>query len=747
MRQHANEVKVVNRQLKAAMDELERRQAELARLNTRLQDLDRAKTEAAEALRKSAAEIEDLYESAPCGYHSLDREGTLVRINQTELNWLGYTKEEVVGRMKFSDLLTPASRRSCEQDFLRLQEQGAVHGLEYEMMRKDGSLLPVLLSATAITDADGNYLMSRSTVFDYSERKRDEDRLRQAATVFANTNDAIMVTDPDRNVVAVNQAFTRITGFAAEEVMGRNPRFQKSGRQDEAFYQEMWRTLEASGQWQGEIWNQRKNGEIYPAWENISVVKDEQGRAVNYISIFSDISTVKEAEERMTRLAHHDALTDLPNRLLFTARLDQALEREKRRGHKIGLLLLDLDRFKLVNDTLGHAVGDRLLQVVAQRLKRCVRAADTVARLGGDEFIIILDEIAHAQDAALVATKISDELAEPITLDGRQVVTSASIGISIYPDDVQSAQDLVKAADAAMYRAKERGRHTFEFYTAELTARAQRHLTLEGELRQALAAGEFLLHYQPQFDLATGRIVGVEALLRWRHPTRGLTLPDEFIPIAEESGLIEPIGEWVIDEAFAQAAAWSAQGLAPTRVAVNLSARQMLYDHVIAIVERALRKHAVEPNRIQLEIEITESVLLSAERSAAMLRRLRALGVSIAIDDFGTGYSSLSHLKHLPVDTLKIGHVFIQHIPADLEDKAIASTIISIGRHLGLRVVAEGVETHEQLAFLREQRCNEVQGHLLCEALDASEVTRVLRRGRVDGLARGEQVLGCTVPR
>jgi diguanylate cyclase (GGDEF)-like protein len=429
----------------------------------------------------------------------------------------------------------------------------------------------------------------------------------------------------------------------------------------------------------------------------------------------------------MTRLAHHDPLTELPNRLLFRAHLDQALEREKRRGRKIALLMLDLDRFKLINDTLGHAVGDQLLQVVAQRLKCCVRAEDFVARLGGDEFVVILNEVENAQDAALVALKISDELAKPVVLDGKQVVSSASIGISIYPTDGRASENLIKAADAAMYRAKERGRHTFEFYTAELTAKAEERLNLEVELRQALANREFVLYYQPQLELATGRIVGVEALLRWRHPRRGLVLPEHIITIAEETGLIEPIGAWVMNTAVAQAAAWSAQGLGPIRVGVNLSGRQMLYDHVLETVDRALRMHQVAPGHIQMEIDITEGVLLSLERSADILRRLRALGLSIAIDDFGTGYSSLSHLEHLPIDTLKIAQVFVQHIPVDSDDKAIASAIIAVGHNLRLRVVAEGVETQEQLEFLRAQGCDEVQGHVICKAVSVEETTEILR--------------------
>jgi diguanylate cyclase (GGDEF)-like protein/PAS domain S-box-containing protein len=562
------------------------------------------------------------------------------------------------------------------------------------------------------------------------ERERGYESLRQAATVFANTNEAIIVSDSDGDIVTVNAAFTRITGFAAEEVVGRNPRLQQSGRHDEAFYKAMWGALASAGQWQGEIWNRRKSGEIYPAWENVSAVKDERGRVINYVSIFSDISAIKEVEQRVAYLAHHDALTDLPNRLLFAASLDQALERAKRHQQKVGLLLVDLDRFKLVNDTLGHAAGDQLLQTVAQRLRRCVRAEDTVARLGGDEFAVVLDELTHPEDAALLAAKMIRSIVEPIVLAGRDVVTSASIGISIYPDDALGGENLVKAADAAMYRAKGRGRHTYDFYTPDLTAHALERLALEVDLRRGLANSEFELYYQPQIELATGRIAGVEALLRWNHPSKGMVLPDQFITAAEECGLIEPIGDWVIGEAFSHAATWAAHGLGPIRIAVNLSGRQMLYDHVVETVDEGLRRHAGELDRVQLQIEITESVLVSSEHNADVLQSLRARGVSIAIDDFGTGYSSLSQLKHLPIDTLKIAKSFIQNILAAPGDSAIASAIISMGHDLGLKVIAEGVATDEQLAFLRNQGCDEAQGYLICVPVRADQVAELLRAAR-----------------
>ncbi|MFZ5509261.1 MAG: EAL domain-containing protein [Pseudomonadota bacterium] len=438
------------------------------------------------------------------------------------------------------------------------------------------------------------------------------------------------------------------------------------------------------------------------------------------------MDTLRRSAEEMRQAAHHDALTGLPNRLLFAARLDHVLQHQKRHGQKVALLLLDLDRFKLINDTLGHAAGDRLLQVVGQRLKECLREQDTVARLGGDEFAVILDELGHTDDAELLARKILRLISRPLLLEGREVTTSASIGISICPDDATAAEDLIKAADAAMYRAKDRGRHTYDFYTADLTRKVVEQFALEVDLRQALARGEFELRYQPQVALSSGRLVGVEALLRWRHPERGLLLPHQFIAAAEESGLIEPIGAWVIEQALAQAAAWAAAGLPSLRVAVNVSGRQMLDGRFGDVLDAALRRHAVAPDRVQLEIEITESVLLSVERSAGVLQRLKARGVIIAIDDFGTGYSSLSHLKHLPIDTLKICQTFIHGIPGDADSRAIAAAVVSMGHSLGLRVIAEGVETREQLDFLRRQGCDEVQGHLVSEPVAAQTVENLL---------------------
>lgn len=540
-----------------------------------------------------------------------------------------------------------------------------------------------------------------------------------------------MITDAEQKIIVVNQAYTRITGYESEEVIGLTPDLHRSGRHDDAFYRQIWHNLEQSGHWQGEIWNRRKDGEVYPAWENISVVRDEQGHVRNYVTVFSDISTIKQTEARLSELAHHDSLTGLANRLAFNLNLEKALERARRHQHKLALLYLDLDRFKLINDTLGHAAGDKLLQIIAQRLLESVRAEDVVARLGGDEFTIILEEISHSEDAATLARKIIAAVNEPMELDDQEIVISTSIGLSVFPDDATTATDLAKAADTAMYRAKARGRHTFEFYTSDLTDHAMQRLMTENSLRQALTRDELMLYYQPQIEVNTGRLCGVEALLRWLHPEHGVLLPDQFIHIAEESQLIDLIGEWVMHKACAQARIWRDAGLPAMRIAINLSPRQIKYDNTADSMQQALREHNLKPSDVLFELEITENVLQSEEQISEPLRQLRQLGASIAIDDFGTGYSSLSHLKQLPIDTLKIDRAFLRNIPTDNNNAAIASAIISMGHSLGMRVVAEGIETRSQLQFLKQHACDEAQGFLFSEALPPEHLGKIFHQGKI----------------
>jgi len=554
---------------------------------------------------------------------------------------------------------------------------------------------------------------------------KTETILRQSATVFENTSEGVLITDTDAKIIAVNKAFTKITGYPENEVLGRDPSFLKSGLHESEFYKAMWSSLQRDGEWKGEISDRRKNGEIFPKWQTISAVRDDNGKLTHYVSVFSDISQLKESAKKLHDLAHHDALTGLPNRLLLNARLEHTLQHAGRAGSHVAVLFLDLDNFKKINDSLGHPVGDYLLQQVAKRLLGSVREDDTVARLGGDELTIVLGSLRDARYAAKVAQEILGALSEPFQLERQEVFVSASIGISIYPQDGRDSTALLKNADAAMYVAKNEGRNRYHFYAEELTIRASESLALETHLHRALEREEFLLHFQPQVSLQSGKIVGMEALVRWQHPEIGLVSPAEFIPLAEENGLIGAIGRWVLRTACAQAKAWQDNGLTPVRISVNLSGRQLEQANIVQEVHDALQDAALDP--AYLELELTESAVMKrAEHAAKALDGLRALGTTIAIDDFGTGYSSLSYLKRFPVDRLKIDRSFIRDIPQDPNDIALARAIVALAKSLGLGVVAEGVETEAQKDLLTSIRCDEMQGYLFSAPRPAGELESLL---------------------
>jgi len=560
----------------------------------------------------------------------------------------------------------------------------------------------------------------------FKERMQVEIELRRAATVFDNTDEGIVVTDSEINIILVNKAFTAITGYKPEEVLGKNPRLQQSGRHDIAFYKVMWDTLINDGQWRGQLWNRKKNGEIYPAWENISIVKNAEGKITNYVAIFSDISVLKESEKHLEHLAHHDNLTGLPNRLRFTANLEQAIESAKRHTQKVALLFLDVDRFKHINDTLGHDIGDKLLIEFSKRLKNCVRAEDTVARLGGDEFTIVLTEIEHGEDACLIADKIVKEIRKKFIFDKHTIDTSTSIGISIFPDNANSYEELMRTADSAMYHAKAAGRNRYQFFNAKLATQIIRHSLIEKGLQTALKNNEFELYYQPQINLNDGKIAGVEALIRWNHPTHGQLLPDTFIKIADDSNLIDMISEWVVRTAMNDYKNWSEKSSSVPRIAVNITGRQISREKSIKHILDLLDELALDPNILQLDLEITETSLERVHYTVDIINTLKKRGVMFAIDDFGTGHSSLSRLKLLPVDTLKIDQSFIHDISIDEDDKAITTAILAMAHSLGLSVIGEGVETKSQLDVLRELGCDEAQGYYYSKPVSANEIEPLL---------------------
>jgi len=559
-----------------------------------------------------------------------------------------------------------------------------------------------------------------------AERKRTEEALCLAAAVFENTTEGAMVTDTKHRIVAVNKAFTEITGYEQGDVVSKTPQVLRSGKHDEPFYAAISASIIKTGRWKGEVWNRRKNGEIFPVWLNISTVADNFGQVTHYVSLFSDIAPIKESQAQLERLAHHDALTGLPNRLLFHARLEHALERARREGGLVAILCFDLDHFKNINDSLGHPAGDRLLQVVTKRLLDTVRKEDTVARFGGDEFTVLLEELQESKGAGIVAEKALNVLADPFDLDGHEAYVSGSVGISLFPDDGQDVTTLLKNADSALYRAKEHGGNSYHFYTKDLTTAAFKRLALESSLRRAVERGEFTLYYQPQLALNDGHIVGAEALVRWQHPELGLVLPAEFIPMAESTGLIVKLGEWVMNTACAQAKAWQKEGLPPMRIAVNISSVQVNRGEIITTVERVLHETGLDPQ--YLELEITEGLIMQqTHQTIAILDDLKAMGVMLAIDDFGTGYSSLSYLKRLPLHCLKIDRSFVCEIPGDSEDMAITRAVIALGNSLQLVVIAEGVENETQLEFLRSNGCDEAQGYLYSAPVPAADFAAFVR--------------------
>ncbi|MCM8612258.1 EAL domain-containing protein [Accumulibacter sp.] len=685
------------------------------------------------ALRESEAQQALVLASAACGIVATDPDGLITLFNPGAEVIFGYRADEVLGRatpMLWHDpdevrAVAVALRATLGIDVeagfdalvVRARVSGEADEREMSCIRKDGRRISVRLAVTVMRDDGGQLKGYLGTVVDVSEQKRAAAELNLAAQVFERGGEGIAITDASCRMVMVNRAFTHITGYSAAEVLGRNPGMLASGRHDAAFFRGMWEAIESEGSWQGEIWNRRKDGSVYPEWLSISRVESE-GVTTHYLGSFIDLTRHKEAEASIQRLAHYDALTGLPNRSLLAERVRHDLARAHRAREPLALMFLDLDRFKNVNDSLGHQVGDELLVQVARRLRRAVRDDDTVARLGGDEFIVVLANT-DADGAAHVASKLLEVTAPAYRVGQHELSCTISAGIAMYPADGDSFESLSMCADTAMYRAKQVGRNDYCFFTVEMQQRSARTLQIENELRRAVELGQLSLHFQPQFALDDGRLLGAEALLRWQHPELGMVSPAEFIPIAEDCGLILSIGEWVLRMAVRQMRIWHGSGLPELGVAVNLSAMQFRQAGLPALVARILDNEGLPAHF--LELELTESVAMDQPLAAIVtMDQLRALGVRMSIDDFGTGYSSMSYLKRFPVHKLKIDRSFVADLASDPDDEAIVAATISLAHNLGLQTIAEGVESEAQLAFLRAKGCDQAQGHLFSQPLPAA---------------------------
>ena len=686
--------------------------------------------QAERTLRESEARYARVIDGSNQGFWEWNLKTQQFTTSSRFMAMLGYADRDLsIPVERWSDYVHPDDLAQAMISIDRhLRGESELHYIEIRCITVDQKWKWILTQGKIIErEADGTPLLMAGTHTDISERKRNEAALQQAATVFESTREGVLITDADVCIVKVNRAFTQLTGYSEADVLGKKPSLLNSGRNSKEGYAAMWQDINASGYWQGELWNRRKNGEIFPVLISINAVKDGSGKVTNYVGVSMDISTLKASEEKLHFLAHHDALTQLPNRRLLFSQLEHCLAKTRRDERTLGLLMFDLDRFKDVNDSFGHLVGDQLLQLVATRLSERLRGSDIIARLGGDEFTVLLEELARPEDAARVAEDVLDALSTPFHLpNGTDIRTGASIGISFSSGSETTAEALLQQADAAMYRAKSEGRGRFQYFSENMTAAARERIQLDSRLRRALERSEFRVYYQPLIDILSGHIVGAEALVRWQDPDEGLIPPARFIPIAEETGLISQIGEWVLHETCRQGKAWRDAGLPPIVLAVNVSAHQVRHGKLVDTVDRILEETGFSPR--SLELELTESSLMEKTTEVIeLLNTLRSREIRLAIDDFGTGYSSLAYLKRFPLDVLKIDKSFIDDISHDLDDRKIIKAIIEMGHTLGIKVLAEGVETAEQLDYLRAQGCDMYQGYFRSRPLPADDFAVFLK--------------------
>ncbi|WP_449106568.1 EAL domain-containing protein [Pseudomonas mohnii] len=713
-------------QRRRAEDELREIQAGLeSRVAQRSLELDAAN----QALSKSEARLALALEASELGLWDWNLQTDEVHHTQIQ-ELFGLEPEYVTAMLRHlkprlhpDDL--PALRKALVE---HLKGRTEDYQIEYRVRHADGHWVWIEDRGRAVERAEnGRVIRMVGTRRDISASKALEEQQQLAATVFEAASEGIVIFDPNYALIAINQAFSRVTGYEIEDMLGRNVVELPCSRDARRHYGAIHQALEQYGSWQGELVETRKNGEMYPQWLQLNTVRDTRGKVSHIVGFFSDLSARRESEERMRYLTHYDELTGLANRAMFRERLSEAHQRVRQGGYRsLALLHINLDRFKQLNDSLGHEVADQLLQKMARRLVNALPEADTIARLSGDEFAVLFNSYGNLSSLARVATRLSNKLRLPVTIDGHELVVSSSMGISLLPDNARDISALVSQSNMAMQHAKHLGGNNFQFYTDSLQASTLERLQLENQLRKAIDENQLMVFYQPKLCLATGKLNAAEALVRWDHPTMGRVPPGDFIGLAEETGLIGPIGEFVLRQACWQACEWQRQGLEPIRVSVNLSVHQLRQGKLVSLVRQVLEETGLAPH--YLELELTESQLLdSVEHIIATFQQLRDLGVKLAIDDFGTGYSSLSYLKRIPVDYVKIDQAFIRGLGEGSEDAAITRAIITMAHGLSLKVVAEGVERQEQLEFLKNERCDEVQGYLISRPIEAQSLAVLLR--------------------
>ncbi|MBF0169926.1 MAG: EAL domain-containing protein [Nitrospinae bacterium] len=712
--------------LKEARASLEQRIAERTHelrnaneaLQAQMRQTGEARTRALESERRMRSILENMQDI----FYRADLEGRFLWLTGAVSESLGYEPEELMG-VRMRDLCVTTADKESLIDLL--ERRGRVHDYQFRLRHKNGAPVWFSINAQYYRDGDGGVLGVEGTFRDISDRKQDEERLQLASLVFENAVEGVAVTDPEGRILSVNPAFSKITGYEASEAIGQKTSILRSDRQSDPFYRSMWGALLTVGHWRGEIWNRKKSGEAYPEWLTITAIRNDEGKTIQYVSVFHDITELKRTEEQVKYLAYHDSLTKLPNRTLLLDRLTVALAHARRKQSRVAVMFLDLDHFKRINDSLGHAVGDRFLQDVAGRIKACLRQDDTVGRVGGDEFIILLEDVQTVDAAVAIARKVIKAMRDPFEYEGHLLYAGVSIGVTFFPDDADTPEILVRNADMAMYRAKEKGRNNYQLFTAEMDAIAMKRLSLEGSLRRAVEAHEFEIWYQPKVCFKSGILVGSEALVRWRRADGGLVSPADFIPLAEETSLIVPIGEQVLRQACLQTQQLRTQGYKDITVAVNLSPRQFEHRGLVRSVRRVLEETGLPPEALCLEI--TESAVMSDVTAAlSTLAQFREMGIKIAMDDFGTGYSSLSFLRQMPIHLLKIDKSFISDMEISPNAAAIANTIVALGHNLSLTLVAEGIETVPQYRMLKDMGCDEMQGYLIGKPVPDKEFAAFL---------------------